>query len=403
MSAQWYNVFDKSQLSKSKIYIFIVIVAVSIVSLLLLGITQIIDIAIALLLVAIIFPVSIIFFSMIIGDKQQSLTKSIKDYFSEEGTKALLAYNVITVSSLVAIFFWYGLSLNLETFAFSGFYAFLISLSVVIVRLVVLFYSKYKEDEFASIPSYKKINYLINWIILGYILIMMFNIVYDFRLFNMIGIAVRWIDEMLFSFDSILIVIVAFGIYQIITRTKYRNFLKKGHLDDNITGIMIVIIMIVSPILLIIFLFPSFMTIDLNLLGGYFSTLHFESQASGVTDWFGFVFWMLLQAPASAFMIAYMGITAIAVMFSRSFQGAGQVVVGAVVAIAGSIGILIVFSALTGSIPAPLALSEELGFDPAIASFIYALTLIMTYVISISIMGVFISTTGSLLGEWGGK
>lgn len=322
--------------------------------------------------------------------------------FGTREKKVNLLYNLSLLAFLITTFFLYGFGV------WDSYISFLVCASIFVIRIITYLVEKLTDDEIWAKfddPSTRKVLFVFDYIIISYGVTMMFNLIFDFRLWWRIGLVDRWIDEIAISVNSLLFSLVLLGVYLIYVNKdelktgKFKGFSKEEGTQSPVWFYLRVLILIVIPALLIVFLIPIYQQIDLVLFDGYVGSMTYSGQA--MEDWFAFVFYIIFQAPIPAIMIAFMGISSIAVILAQNLANVGRMVSGVAVGIIAVIPMLFVLSAITGSIPPPPELVDIIGLSKAIASFVYGLGLIINYVVMISVMSVFIMSSRALGIQFG--
>jgi uncharacterized membrane protein (DUF485 family) len=330
-----------------------------------------------------------------IGFQRQPTIVSL--IFGTKEKKVDLLYNISLFVTLVVTYFLYGFRV------WDNLVAFLVSSSIFAIRIIAYLVEKLTNDDIwekFDEPRTQKGLFILDYIIISYGVIMMFNLIFDFRLWWRIGIVNRWIDEIAISINSLLFTLILLGVYLIYANKdelktgKFKGFSKEEGTQSSIFFFLQVLLLIIFPTLLIIFLIPVYKEIDLILFNGYIGSMTYSGQA--MEDWFGFVFYIIFQAPIPSIMIAFMGISSIAVILAQNLANVGRTISGVAVGIIAVIPMLFVLSAITGSIPPPPELVDIIGLSKGVASFVYGLGLIINYIVMVSIMGVFIMSSRAL-------
>ena len=91
-------------------------------------------------------------------------------------------------------------------------------------------------------------------------------------------------------------------------------------------------------------------------------------------------------------MIAFMTVSAIGVIMAQNLGSLGSFMSAVAIATIAIVPMIVVMSAVTGSVDPPPELMEILGLDRAVASFIYGMGLVTSYVIVATILGTFIAS-----------
>lgn len=319
-------------------------------------------------------------------------------------------YSVMTFVALVVVYFIYGAGL------IDNFLAFIIGMIIVGVRIGVRVYEKLTDEKFSESTLEKRIFFIITNIVFLYGVMMMLNLVFSFEFWYRIGISNRWIDDILISVNSLLILIIAMGVYLFWDRRSAMKYpvkeqARKRAVDLELGNLIVIVwFLIIIPVVLIFTIIPIATTIDLQIWGGtgmsyvydqeYSGILNGVFSGQGIDDWFAYVFFILFQAPIPSLMIGFMGISSIAVILAQSLAGTGRVVVGVASGIIAIIPMLFVLSAISGSIPPPQELIDQIGLNYSIASFIHGLGLVITFTVMISLMGVFIVSSRALTADF---
>jgi len=322
--------------------------------------------------------------------------------FGTREKKANLLYNISLFSFLIVTFFLYGFGI------WDSFLAFMVCSSIFVIRIIAYLVEKLTDDEIWAKfdqPRTQKGLFIFDYIIVSYGMMILFNLIFDFRLWWRVGLVNRWIDEIALSVNSLLFSIILLGVFLIYANRdelktgRFKGFSKEDVSKSPVWFYLQVLLLIIFPTLMIVFLIPVYKEIDLMLYDGYIGSLTFSGQA--MEDWFAYVFYILFQAPIPSIMIAFMGIASIAVILAQNLANIGRLISGVAVGIIAIIPMLFILSAITGSIAPPPELVEIIGLSKAIASFVYGLGLIITYVVMVSIMGVFISSSRALGMDFG--
>lgn len=341
------------------------------------------------------------FYNMFLGTKEKRVRQIL---------------NAFVIGLIITAYVLYG------QLVWDGFVTFWVSSMVLAIRVLAYLVESFGDADLweewskagASVVI-KKVTVIIEYIVMVYGLIMMFNLIYDYRLWYQLGLVEYWIDEVAYSFNSILIMLAILGFWELYAD---REMLKKDPDVPNKTRmteeqysmevfqlrlkyLFQIVVLIVVPIWLLATIIPYVKDVDKTQFEGFISSYRFEGQAGGgFTTYFGLVFYILFQQPIPMFMIAFMGMASIATIMAQSQGTIGRMAVGVAVAVTAIVPMLFVLSALTGAIPPPIELTVDLALDQAIASFIYGLGLILTYIIAITIMGVFITSSRVLTAGW---
>jgi hypothetical protein len=330
--------------------------------------------------------------------------------------------NLIVIGVIVLIYILYGYGIWFDSFS-----AFWTTTIVSGVRILAYLVSKYGEEELwnryrrmGDSVLAKKITIVILHILLWVSITMGANLIYGYNIFWRMGLVETWINEMTYTSYVLLFFIALVGInYTYLTRDALKDetyLLQKRRFRDGgevfqyrLRWFFMFIGTVITPIVMMLFLSPFLARIDQSLYNGYISTIQFtenggyEAQAGGAgfTTYFGLVFYILFQQPIPMFMVAFMTFATIAVLMAQSQDRVGRLAVGVAVAVSAIIPLIFVIMALTSAIPPPTELtSAPISLDPAIAGFVYGLGLILTYIIAITIMGVFVSSSRILIGTW---
>lgn len=330
-----------------------------------------------------------------IGFQRQPTVVSL--LFGTKERKVNLLYNISLFVTLVVVYSLYGFRV------WDNLVAFLVSSSIFAIRIIAYLVEKLTNDEMwekFDEPRTQKGLFILDYIVISYGVIMMFNLIFDFRLWWKIGLVDRWIDEIAISINSLLFSLILLGVYLIYANKdelktgKFKGFSKEEGTQSPVWFYLRILLLVVIPALLIIFLIPIYKEIDLILFNGYIGSIVFSGQ--GMEDWFGFVFYIIFQAPIPMIMISFMGLSSIAVILAQNLANVGRTISGVAVGIIAIVPMLFVLSAITGSVPPPPELVDIIGLSKGIASFIYGLGLIINYIVMVSIMGVFIMSSRAL-------
>ena len=334
-----------------------------------------------------------------IGFQEHSVIVSL---LGTRDKKANMLYNISLLVFMIVTFFLYGFEV------WDSFIAFMVCSALFIIRIIAYLVEKLTNDEIwvkFDQPRTQKGLFILDYIIISYGMLMMFNLIFDFRLWWKIGLVSRWIDEVAISINSLLFTLILLGVYLIYANReelkvgRFKGFSKEEETKSPVWFYLQVLLLIIFPTLMIIFLIPIYKEIDLMVYDGYVGSQTFSGQA--MEDWFAYVFYILFQAPIPSVMIAFMGISSIAVILAQNLANIGRLISGVAVGIIAIIPMLFILSAITGSISPPPELVEIIGLSKAIASFVYGLGLIITYVVMVSIMGVFIASSRALGMDFG--
>jgi len=313
-------------------------------------------------------------------------------------------YSIFTIFAIIGTFIAYYYNI------FDNVSAFIISSGLVIIRVIAFIVDKLSNEDVKEIlraekkdPKLAVIIFIVEYAVFTWAFIMMFNLVYDFRMWNSIGLTNKWIYEISISINSIFASMMLIGILLIYKHRE--NFQKQRQKGQLSFAIWYVFFFIVIPAILIAVLIPTFIQVDTLIHDGVISNAEYSGErvhfyGQGIEDWFGYTFYIFFQAPLPAFMIAIMGFGAIAVILAQNQAQIGRNVAGVAVGIIAIIPMLIVLTAISGSIPPPQELIDVIGLSRPVASFIYGMGLILTYVIAISVMGVFIASSRALTSDW---
>jgi hypothetical protein len=343
------------------------------------------------------------------SEKTKEKEPKMEKFFSESILKKLLGtrekrveflYTIILIVITIAVFVIYGYGL------LSSFLAFMISSIMLGTRIAGYIVAKWDDPVWEQKGGRKRAMFVVQYIVIAWGVVMMYNLIYDFRLWYILGVVDRWIDEVAISFNSIMASLIILGIYVV-----WLEFENLERIETSVKGkevgksaktfmIMIyVLTLIVVPAILMVAFVKFYEEIDLATHGGVLQDTTYSGQ--GIDDWFAYVFYILFQAPVPAFMIAFMAIASVGVIMAQNLANVGRVISGVAMGIVAIVPLLIVFATIGGSIPPPQELVDVIGLSPSIASFIYGMGLIITYVVSVSIMGVFIASSRALIMDFG--
>lgn len=175
------------------------------------------------------------------------------------------------------------------------------------------------------------------------------------------------------------------------------GFKQISDFDKMGTFITLIFFCVVAPILLIIYVLPELVNIDSGLLGGELGVVYLAQET---TNYFSYVFYVLLQSPAPALMIGFMVFGAMTVMISQNIGGVGKVIGGFATGVVVIIPMLFIITIFTGGIPAPDLLIDILGVG--VAQVVFGLAETSAFILMLSIIAVFISA-GRLLGSMSGQ
>jgi hypothetical protein len=367
--------------------------------------------------------------------------RSVKRFFKRFkakyfGTKKQIlrqVQNVVVVSVIILVYILYGFGVWFNSF--SAFWTTSIVAGVRILAYLISSISEEKEwDELGTTALADRLRIISLHILMWLAITMGANLIYDYRFWYKLGLVELWFAELTFTINILLIFIpIVFGLTLIMKRdalkstdyliqqTKFRNIgrqLKKRNPKKDVSSLIkgeifqyklswyfTLVFAVIIPIVFFIILMPYFRMVDEVKFGGVLSTLTYAKsfQAQGFTTYFGLVFYILFQQPIPMFMVAFMTFATIAVLMAQSQGRAGRLSVGVAVAISAVLPLIFVLMALTTAIPPPVELTDPsygIGLDPAIAGFVYGLGLILTYIIAITIMGVFVTSSRVLTGVW---
>jgi hypothetical protein len=123
-----------------------------------------------------------------------------------------------------------------------------------------------------------------------------------------------------------------------------------------------------------------------------------EVQAQSSTNYFSYVFYILLQSPIPSIMIGFMVFGAISTMMIQNVGPKGQMLGAVASSIVVIIPMVFIFAILSGSIPPPEILSRILGYGTA--SLVFALAQLSAFILVLAIIIVFI-VAGRMLASAG--
>ena len=322
--------------------------------------------------------------------KRSKISEWLREYFSQEGKLSNFIMNMITIGIFVTIFYLYGYNIldkNLSFFISSG---------IIALRLILHLLEKVGSLREMETPTTRIVILIIDYIIIIFAFVMLFNLIFDFRLWYIIGVAGRWIEEIVISINIILFSLIGLGIYTIYIQ---REAMKKGVPTENVLSLVVnVIILIIVPVVFMVGIMPYLLSIDLSIFGGVLHATTFEGQV--VSDWFSYVFYILFQAPIPAIMIAFMTISAVAVIVAQNVGRLGGFMASVAIGAIAIIPLIMIMSVFTGSVDPPQELIDLVGLERSLASFIYGMGLVVSYTFVVVIIGVFVASSKMMGLQW---
>jgi len=402
---------QKRSLDTEKMIVFIISIALFVLGILLLFFGG--DVAIAGMFGCITGAVIVGFYGWNIADNpEKSLTHlfgnvkdDLKKYFSEEGKKRNLLMNIGLLILLVIVFILSPvnnpiLDRDIAFFIASGFV--ILRVSLYLIEKVGRLRSPMTPSGEPRKPTEwgKVISYILGLSVMMFVMVLLFNLIFGFRLWYRVGLIESFVEEIVFTMNASLISIIILGLYGIyvnreayLIQTEYEQ--KRKELGDIIFNS---IVLVLFPVILLVIIIPAFLSLDITIFGGVLQDTTYEAQAG--TDWFSYVFYILFQRPLPAFMIAFMTISAIGVIMAQNLGRIGGFMSSVAIASIAIVPMIVIMSAITGAVDPPPELMEILGLDRSIAGFIYGMGLTTSYVVVVTILGTFVASAKLFNLEW---
>lgn len=176
--------------------------------------------------------------------------------------------------------------------------------------------------------------------------------------------------------------------------------LKRMQRLEKLDSILIQILIVIGLVGILTLAFRNFEMADASIYGGAIVEAQMVYEAQGGSNYFSYVFYILMQSQTSAIMIGFMVFGAVAVMVAQNVSDVGQIVGGFATGVVVIIPMLFIFSIFTGGIAAPDLLVEILG--SGVAQMVYGLAQTSVFILVVSIIGVFIAS-GRMLGGMVGR
>jgi hypothetical protein len=377
----WYKVFQADGDSTRIRRIVIVSITLALIGLmLLLYFTEVISLTLTLAVILALFVPALIIYSMDDVKDFKAIGRTIKEYFlsdkaKEKNTLPNFIINMVVVSLLIVIF----VLSPVESPILARDMAFYLSILIVGIRVLVYLIDRTKLYLDKEAGRGRILTDYSNYILTYIVFLMIFNLVYSFNMFMRIGIVTEYWQEIVYTIDVVLATLVITGVINLYLHSKMK---REKEAEGRIEFILDLLTYIIVPIVFIVVIqFIPFDTFDLSIVSG-------QTGA----DWFAYVFYILFQHPLPAFMIAFMTVSAIGVIMAQNLGKLGSFMSAVAIATIAIVPMIVVMSAITGSVDPPPELQEILGLDRAVASFIYGMGLVTSYVIVATILGTFIAS-----------
>lgn len=328
--------------------------------------------------------------------------EALKSYFADKQKVANLVLNIGTAVVIIVIFALHEILTNEIAF-------WLINV-IFVLRIVVHLAVQVRRMRATEVEGAVRTpstwgevaQVILNFTLLALTCFFITALLLDMQLFQLLGLTDSGMGEIVYSINTILILFACVGVSNVIKEisthksTEFESIADKQ--DSMARLIMNASIQVIVPLFFVVVILPIFST--LNIEGVMVSgEITFEGQQTG-TDWFAYVFYILFQRPLPAFMIAFMTVSAIGVIMAQNLGRIGSFMSATAIASIAIVPLIVVMSAITGSVAPPPELMEILGLDRAIASFIYGMGLVTSYIVVATILGTFIASAQLFGMEW---